>query len=313
MAIAFWLSFYLRNSIMVKQQNIGAGLSWIDVADPTVQEMEELSREYGLNQHTVKDCLQPEHLPKYEFVDGVHFLILRFYARGLEKNMATIQELTDKIAIFSTDEFIITIHRAEAPFLDVLRRKYTEQGNGASITDLLEKIIWQALETFENPANRLSELLDFYENQVILKNTGNEQMEAFYYIKRQASSSHKVLMLMQEPINHLHAKPGEEAALQDVRDQHLKMLTLFSQVQDNVNNLLNLAMSLAAQRTNEVIRVLTIFSVFFMPLTFIVGIYGMNFEFMPELKQKWGYPAALLLMALVTGVVYFWFKRKKWL
>jgi magnesium transporter len=298
---------------MVKQQEIGEGLSWIDVADPTVSEMEELSRQYGLNQHTVKDCLQPEHLPKYEFVDGVHFLILRFYARGLEKNMATIQELTDKIAIFSTDEIIITIHRAEAPFLDILRRKYTEQGNGASITDLLEKIIWQALETFENPANRLSELLDFYENQVILKNTGNEQMEAFYFIKRQASASHKVLMLMQEPINHLHAKPGEEAALQDVRDQHLKMLTLFSQVQDNVNNLLNLAMSLAAQRTNEVIRVLTIFSVFFMPLTFIVGIYGMNFEFMPELKQKWGYPAALLLMALVTGVVYFWFKRKKWL
>ena len=131
---------------MVKQQNIGAGLSWIDVADPTVQEMEELSREYGLNQHTVKDCLQPEHLPKYEFVDGVHFLILRFYARGLEKNMATIQELTDKIAIFSTDEFIITIHRAEAPFLDVLRRKYTEQGNGASITDLLEKIIWAGVQ-----------------------------------------------------------------------------------------------------------------------------------------------------------------------
>ena len=298
---------------MVKQQEIGEGLSWIDVADPTVSEMEELSRQYGLNQHTVKDCLQPEHLSKYEFEDVVHFLILRFYARGLEKNMATIQELTDKIAIFSTDEIIITIHRAEAPFLDILRRKYTEQGNGASITDLLEKIIWQALETFENPANRLSELLDFYENQVILKNTGNEQMEAFYFIKRQASASHKVLMLMQEPINHLHAKPGEEAALQDVRDQHLKMLTLFSQVQDNVNNLLNLAMSLAAQRTNEVIRVLTIFSVFFMPLTFIVGIYGMNFEFMPELKQKWGYPAALLLMALVTGVVYFWFKRKKWL
>jgi magnesium transporter len=298
---------------MVKQQDIGEGLTWIDVADPSVPEMEELSRQYGLNQHTVKDCLQPEHLPKYEFVDGVHFLILRFYARGLEKNMATIQELTDKIAIFSTEEILITIHRAEAPFLDILRRKYNEPGNGASITDLLEKIIWQALETFENPANRLSELLDFYENQVILKNTGNEQMEAFYFIKRQASASHKVLMLMQEPINHLHAKPGEEAALQDVRDQHLKMLTLFSQVQDNVNNLLNLAMSLAAQRTNEVIRVLTIFSVFFMPLTFIVGIYGMNFEFMPELKQKWGYPAALLLMALVTGVVYFWFKRKKWL
>jgi magnesium transporter len=72
-------------------------------------------------------------------------------------------------------------------------------------------------------------------------------------------------------------------------------------------------MSFAAQKTNEVVRVLTVFSVFFMPLTFIVGIYGMNFDFMPELKEKWGYPAALIFMAAVTAIIYFWFKRKKWL
>ncbi len=72
-------------------------------------------------------------------------------------------------------------------------------------------------------------------------------------------------------------------------------------------------MSLSSQRTNEVMRILTLFSVFFMPLTFIVGIYGMNFEFMPELKQRWGYPAVLILMALVAVAIYRWFKRKRWL
>ena len=60
-------------------------------------------------------------------------------------------------------------------------------------------------------------------------------------------------------------------------------------------------------------KVLTIFSVFFMRLTFIVGIYGMNFEFMPELKEKWGYPGVIILMAIVTVLIYSWFKRKKWL
>ncbi len=76
---------------------------------------------------------------------------------------------------------------------------------------------------------------------------------------------------------------------------------------------MNLYMSFAAQKTNDVMKVLTIFSVFFMPLTFIVGIYGMNFEFMPELKQKWGYPIVLIVMAIVTGVIYQWFRKKKWL
>ena len=58
---------------------------------------------------------------------------------------------------------------------------------------------------------------------------------------------------------------------------------------------------------------LTLFSIFFLPITFIVGVYGMNFEFMPELKAKWGYPAVMIFMAIVTLFVYIWFKRKKWM
>jgi magnesium transporter len=72
-------------------------------------------------------------------------------------------------------------------------------------------------------------------------------------------------------------------------------------------------MSFAAQRNNDVVRILTLFSVFFMPLTFIVGVYGMNFRYMPELFQPWGYPAAWALLLTVSGVIYFWFRRKKWL
>ena len=88
---------------------------------------------------------------------------------------------------------------------------------------------------------------------------------------------------------------------------------LYTQVLEDVNNLMNLYISYSAQRTNDVMRVLTIFSAFFLPLTFIVGVYGMNFEFMPELSKKWGYPAVLLLMAAVTIGIFTWFKKRKWL
>jgi magnesium transporter len=145
------------------------------------------------------------------------------------------------------------------------------------------------------------------------RNTSNDHLEALYLIKREAALAHKVLMLMQEPINHISPRESEEPLVQDVKDQHLKMRTLYGQVLDEVNNLVNLFMSLSSQKTNDVMKVLTIFSVFFMPLTFIAGIYGMNFEFMPELRQKWGYPAVMLLMGIVTAFIYFWFRRKKWL
>lgn len=297
----------------LKENEICTGLTWIDITDPTTSEMQELSEKYHLNQHTVRDCLQPEHLPKYELDDNVHFLILRYYANQVDKHVTTIQEITNKIAIFFTDQFLISIHKSSTPFLDAIRKKHVEPNKCSSTTDVLTRIVWHALETFDDPANRLSEQVEFYESQVILRKTNNDLVEALYLIKRQASIAHKVLMLMLEPINHLYPKPGEEAALQDVRDQHLKMQTFYNQILEDVNNLLNLTMSFAAQRTNDVMRILTIFSVFFMPLTFIVGIYGMNFDFMPELKQKWGYPAVLIVMLIVTASIFFWFRRKKWL
>ena len=299
----------------IREKIVSEGLKWIDVVEPTTGEMDELSRQYQLNKHTVRDCLQPEHLPKYEYDEdtNVHFLILRYYANSGNKKVTSIQGLTDKIAIFCTDDFLITIHVSTTPFLEIMAKRYGNGSRTFTSTELLSKIVWQALETYDDPASRLSEKADHFENQVSLRKVDNDLTEALYDIKREATVAYKVLMLMLEPINHINIKGSERSDVQDVRDQHLKMQTLYGQILDEVNNLLNLSMSFAAQRTNEVVRILTLFSVFFMPLTFIVGVYGMNFEFMPELRQRWGYPAVLVVMALVAGCIYLWFKRKKWL
>ncbi|MBC8644918.1 hypothetical protein H9W95_15300 [Flavobacterium lindanitolerans] len=121
------------------------------------------------------------------------------------------------------------------------------------------------------------------------------------------------MLLTNEVVNSVKVEEKDLPALQDVRDLHLKLLTLYGQVQDDANNLLNIYLSLSARKTNDVMKILTIFSVFFMPLTFIAGIYGMNFKFMPELDEKWGYPLALLAMVIVSVIIFIWFRRKKWL
>jgi magnesium transporter len=220
--------------------------------------------------------------------------------------------MTNKIAIFCTENFLITIHKYDSAFLDELGKK-KQPVNDLTTTELLAKIVWQALETYDGPANKLSEKVDFYEDQLLLRKTGSDLSEALYYIKRHATVCQKVIMLMQEPINHINVSHHESSNLQDVRDQHLKMQILYTQILDETNNLLTLSTSFSAQRTNEVVRILTIFSVFFMPVTFIVGVYGMNFKYMPELQLRWGYPAVLLFMGLVSGAIFFWFKRKKWI
>jgi magnesium transporter len=297
----------------IKEHLICENKRWIDLLNPTETEMQGLTKEFNLNSYIVRDSMEPMHLPKFDVVDDINFLIIRFYADQSEKKMATIQGLTNKIAVFYTDQFLLTVHKYEVPFLEILYKKFTATGKCTSTEEVVTKILWHALETFDDPAQRLSEEVDIYENNLMTGKTHRSHTLALYRIKHEASIAHKILTLMQEPINHIRTIPKDDPALQDVHDQHLKMQILFNQVLDDVNNLMNLYMSFAAQRTNEVMKVLTIFSAFFLPLTFIVGIYGMNFHYMPELSEKWGYPAVLLLMVIVTVIIYAWFKRKKWL
>ena len=98
---------------------------------------------------------------------------------------------------------------------------------------------------------------------------------------------------------------------QDIKDELLNLLTYNDESVENANQLMTTYLSISDQKNNEVVRLLTIFSAFFLPLTFIAGVYGMNFRFMPELNWKWGYFFSIGFMLLVVIVVYLWFRRKR--
>jgi magnesium transporter len=109
-----------------------------------------------------------------------------------------------------------------------------------------------------------------------------------------------------------HATTERDAgALQDVKDLLQKLSLSFDETHDDSANLSTIYLSIVSLKTNDVMKLLTIFSVFFMPLTFLAGIYGMNFEFMPELRWKLGYPLILLVMLLISAVIFWWFKRRR--
>lgn len=285
---------------------------WIDITKPTKTELSEISTTYNLHRSLVEDSLQPEHLPKYEKIDNIEFLILRVYSARATKESDTIQELSDKIAIFIDGGFIITIHRMEYNFLEEIKERYVETGKCLSTYDILQVIILKAFLTYEAPLEQLINTIESFEPKIFLERKMPALLEDLYYIKRQAYVINKLLNLSRGIVENLQGKihPPE---LNNLKDTLLKVYTSSDQVVDNSTTLLNTYISLTSQRTNEVVRVLTIFSVFFMPLTFVVGIYGMNFDFMPELRWEIGYPAVILLMILITLTIYLWFKRKDWL
>jgi magnesium transporter len=286
---------------------------WIDVIDPKPGELDEISKAYNLNTYTLLDSLDPDHLPKYEEHNDTHFLILRILEDGHPKE-PSIQSLSSKIAIFFNDEFIITVHRSAQPIIKNIRENYVDNGKILTACGIVIRIIRETFHTYEAPAMALSDKIDMYESKLFLKNTIKSNMiRSIYFLKNKAGIYKKLLVLSNEVISSLHVEGEERPALRDVKDLHTKLLLLYDQVLDDTANLLNVYLSLSSQKTNEVMKVLTILSVFFMPLTFIVGVYGMNFKYMPELNYKWGYPLSWAIMFLVCVVVFIIFKRKKWM
>ncbi|MDQ1165647.1 CorA family divalent cation transporter [Flavobacterium sp. SORGH_AS_0622] len=288
-------------------------ITWIDLADPSQEEVHSVSSEYNLNSYTLLDSLDPDHLPKYEEHNDTHFLIIRLLHDEKQK-MPSIQSLSSKIAVFFTDTFIITLHRSSLPLIEEVRGNYVDSGKIKTAAGVAIQIVTDALRTFEGPAIDLSNAIDYYESKLFLsKNIAPDMIEGIYYLKNKAGLYKKLLLLSNEVVSSIHALGEERPALRDARDLHTKLVLLYDQVLDDAHNLLNIYLSLSAQKTNDVMKLLTIFSVFFMPLTFIVGVYGMNFKYMPELRSPLGYPLTLLIMLVICFVIFFWFKRKKWL
>ncbi|OYU95683.1 MAG: magnesium transporter CorA [Bacteroidetes bacterium B1(2017)] len=291
----------------------GFPFEWKDVFNPAEDQLMELAEQYKLPSDAVIDCMQAEHLPKYEVFDNYYFLIIRFFDLNCKPESDNIRQLTRKVAIFYNKDFILTIHRSQTEFIEKIAEKYSNDRSVKHPFDIACKIIKNSLETFSMPISKMDTEIDVYESSIFLKKRVPDLLKNLYLIKRKTSVFKKlnsITRMALEPMPNSHKR---NSFYEDMRDYHLRLETETEELHDNINNLLNLYISLSSQKTNEVMRILTVFSAFFLPLTFIVGVYGMNFEFMPELHAHWGYPGALIFMTLVTILIFQWFKRKKWL
>jgi magnesium transporter len=296
--------------------------TWLDVVDPTSQELSDIAQRYGLHPMTVEDSLEPEHLPKYERIGTTTFIIVRAFDTASPGDCSTLHEMTRKVAIFYGSDFLITIHRTEQPFLTALMEEHrrasppdgtTERRKGF-LPRLVIDLINGAVATYERPLQDAETAIDSFEATLFGEHELTGLLRRIYLVKRRVTLIRRMLSHTLDAVKKLVPASEPTAPLyQDLRENVESTHFWADELVEDVNNLLSIQLHLASHRTNEVVRVLTVFSVFFLPLTFIVGIYGMNFTFMPELRQRWGYPAVLIFMGLVTLAIYLWFRRRGWL
>lgn len=286
--------------------------TWIDITAPTLDDLSKVSQRYDLNHHNLQDCLEPDHLPKFEEGDPFNFIILRKVLDETDKG-ASIHALTTKIAIFFDEDTIVTIHRVPHPDLFPACEQLIRSGKITSIGSFLLKIISKVQQSYSRFATALNLQIDETETRLFIKKQAAESIESLFLLKRRASLCKKLLLLTGEVVSAVQHRQKKSSEVQDIRDSQIKLQLFYDQLTEDALNLVSMYMSISANKTNDVMKVLTIFSAYFLPLTFIVGVYGMNFEFMPELEWTYGYPLVLGLMLVVFLLIYFWFRRKKWL
>lgn len=303
--------------IRTLRQTATDGVTWIDVTEPTTEELHALAAEHGFHAMAIEDSLDPWHLPKFERIDDATFLILRVFGERPDRTGNTVQDMTRKIAVFLKGDTVITIHRAPQPVCDAVARDHTHPHlNGAHCGPgcLVVALIHGVLESYDAPLDRAEDQLNQFETDLFDPKTRSPALEEIHALKGTVGTIRRLMWQTLQVIQKL-LPPTERSgpAYQDLRETVESYHFQADQLLEEAQNLVSIHLAVASHRTNEVMRVLTVFSAFFLPLTFIVGVYGMNFEFMPELTRQWGYPAVLLFMAGVSLGIGIWFRRRGWL
>lgn len=301
---------------------------WLDVVQPTPDELRQIAQRYELHATSVHDSLDPEHLPKFETFDNYTFAIVRSWDELAERTGSTVQQLTRKIAVFYAPGFVITIHRKDQPWLSaltaklasaVVEKRASREFRPQLTYYLLTQLLNGVLESYLQPMEVMESRLDAFE-ELLFGGRGHDaaslrrELWEIHLLKRQVTLTKRLLWRTMDVVQRM--TPASGRAVTHFRDVHENAESYHfyaDELLDDANTLLNVELALASHRSGEVMRILTLFSAFFLPLTFIVGVYGMNFVHMPELHQRWGYPAVLVLMGGVVAAIWVWFRRRGWI
>jgi magnesium transporter len=153
----------------------------------------------------------------------------------------------------------------------------------------------------------------------LMRTPSQRTLAEIYRLKRELLFIHKAIWPLREVVSSMLrresslVKEQTRIYLRDVYDHTIQVIETLETLRDMLSGMLDIYLSSVSNRLNGIMKVLTIIATIFMPLTFLAGLYGMNFKYMPELEQPWGYPAVLLLMVAITVGMLFFFRRKRWI
>jgi len=293
-------------------------VTWINIDGlHDVQVIEKIGQHFNLHPLLLEDILNTEQRPKMEDFGDYIFLVVKM----LYYNDKAEQVEAEQISLILGSSWVISFQERPGDVFNAVRERI-QKGKGRIrkmeadylAYSLLDAIVDNYFIIMEKFGDRIEDT----ETELAISPT-RQTLQAIRTIKREMIFLRKSVWPLREVVSSLER--GESPLihesigiyLRDVYDHTIQVIDTVESFRDMISGMLDIYLSSISNRMNEVMKVLTIFAAIFIPLTFVVGIYGMNFEYIPELKWHWGYFGVLAIMASIAGVMLFYFKRKRWL
>ena len=292
-------------------------ISWINLSgihDTSLIEM--FGQKFGIHNLALEDILNTQHRPKVEEMEGFSLIILKmlFFVDETQSIEA------EQISIVLAPKYVLTFQEREGDVFDGVRGRLQrsngrirQRGTDYLAYALIDSIVDSYFHILEKVGDNLTQL-----EEDLLINPEQSTLGRVHHYKHQLMLLRKSVWPLRDVIGELYKEESPmiredtQVFLRDLYDHTIQVLDTVEIFRDTVSGLQDLYMSAVGNRMNEIMKVLTIMASIFIPLTFIAGIYGMNFEYIPELKWRWGYFAIWgVMLGCVAGMVLY-FRSKKW-
>jgi magnesium transporter len=302
-------AFKLRSKSSVVWLNIDG------VHQPEI--IEQVGQSFGLHPLVAEDIASTGQRPKMEDFDDYIFVVVRMFRFDGEEG----ETKSEQISIILGADFVISFQEREGDVFDTIRErlrnnkgKIRKLGADYLAYSLIDAIVDNYFMILEN----LGEAVEDIEDRLVTNPT-SETLQTIHDLKREMIYLRKSVWPLREVINRMERSESPLinkstfVYLRDVYDHTIQIMDAVDTFRDMLSGMLDIYLSSVSNRMNEVMKVLTVIATIFIPLTFVAGIYGMNFKFMPELDLTWSYPAVLVLMLVVALMMVMFFRRRKWI
>jgi magnesium transporter len=291
--------------------------TWINIVGiHKIEAVEKIGKYFNLHPLVLEDILNINQRPKLDNLDNITFLVLKM----LNYNDETQNIETEHISIVLGDKFVLTFQEKKGDVFEPVRQRIRESSgiirkNGAEylVYALIDVIVDNYFVIFDKIEGTVEDI----ESKVV-QNSSPETVQTIHKLKKNLIELRKSIWPLREILYNLSKDESEKLKrtniyFRDVYDHTIQIIEILETIKDTTSTLLDIYLTSVSNKMNEVMKVLTIIATIFIPLTFLAGVYGMNFKYMPELEWKFGYPAILLIMLFVGIGMVVYFKKKKWI